>query len=209
MQALARYQRHLTMPSRPEIEIKLRVDDLRALVHRLRQLGAHCLGRVHEHNTLFDTPAHDIRLGHRLLRLRVETPAGSSLIPAGPARAWITSKRPPAPSAPSRYKQTLESEASVSPRANWLARFRAVGLVAGFRYEKFRTGFRLGPLHLDLDETPVGVFLELEGPPREIDRVARALGYASRHYIRATYWDLYVADARRRGKTPRHMLFHA
>jgi adenylate cyclase, class 2 len=197
------------VPSRPETEIKLRVDDLPALVKRLHKLNARCHGRVLEQNTLFDTPAHDIRLRHRLLRLRLETPARSSLLPAGPARAWLTSKQPAAAPSPRRYKHTLESETSLSRRHDWLARFRAIGLVPGFRYEKFRTRFRLGPLHLDLDETPVGDYLELEGPPREIDRIARVLGYVPAGYIRATYWDLYSRDARRCGKTPRHMLFRA
>jgi adenylate cyclase class 2 len=201
------------MPSRPETEIKLPVPDLTALVERLRKLRARCLGRVREQNTLFDTPASDIRLRHSLLRLRIETPASSSLLPAGPARAWLTHKRPvPRPisgSHASRYKRTLESEIAVSPRANWARLFHAIGFRPGFRYEKFRTCFRLRSLHLDLDETPVGTFLELEGAPRQIDRVARSLGFTPDHYIRATYWDLYAADARRRGKTPRHMLFRA
>jgi len=195
------------MSSHPEIEIKLRVDGLRALVDRLLRLGARSLGRVHEQNTLFDTPAGDIRRRGRLLRLRVEAPAPSRLARAGMAGAWLTSKRPAPPSAPSRYKENLESEMSVSPRIDWVSRFRSVGFHPGFRYEKFRTRFRLGRLHIDLDQTPVGDFLELEGRPREIDRVARALGYAPSDYIRATYWDLYAADARRRGKIPRHMLF--
>jgi adenylate cyclase class 2 len=195
------------MPSRPETEIKLRIDDLADLISRLRALGARCHGRVIERNTLLDTPAGDIRRRKRLLRLRIETPARSPLVPAGRAGAWLTAKRPAPPSA--RYKQTLESETAVSPLIDWLGHFRALGFQPGFRYEKFRTRFRLGLLHLDLDETPVGDYLELEGPPHRIDRVARALGFTPRDYIRATYWDLYQADALRRGKTPRHMLFRA
>ena len=78
-----------------------------------------------------------------------------------------------------------------------------------FRYEKFRTAYRLprSRLHLDLDETPVGVFLELEGEPRAIDRAARALGFAPSDYIRGTYWDVYAADCRRRGRIRRNMVF--
>jgi adenylate cyclase class 2 len=197
------------MPAHPETEIKLRVPDLPAIIAQLHKLGATCHGRVLEQNTLFDTPTHDIRRLSRLLRLRIETPARSPFVPAGAARAWLTSKRPAPSSAAARYKQNLESESSVSPRTDWLARFRAIGLAPGFRYEKFRTTFRLGPLHLDLDETPVGDFLELEGPPPQIDRAARALGYTPADYIRATYWDLYAAHARRRAKIPRHMLFPA
>jgi adenylate cyclase class 2 len=77
----------------------------------------------------------------------------------------------------------------------------------GFRYEKYRSTFRLPGLHLDLDETPAGVFLELEGSPSAIDRTAKALGYAPRDFVRTTYWDIYAADCRRRGCTPRNMVF--
>jgi adenylate cyclase, class 2 len=197
------------VPSYRETEIKLRVDDLAALIRKLKRLGVNCHGRVLERNTLFDTPDSDFRRRSRLLRLRVETPAGSSLIAAGPPRAWLTSKQPARASAPVGYKQNLESEAPVAAPEYSIARFRALGFRPAFRYEKFRTSFRLGQLHLDLDETPVGTFLELEGDPRQIDRAADALGYSPRDYIRGTYWDLYAADCRRRGKIPRDMLFRA
>ena len=84
---------------------------------------------------------------------------------------------------------------------------RAMGLNPSFRYEKYRTRFKLGSLHLDLDETPVGTFLELEGQPKAINRVAKALGYSDRDYIRGTYWDLFNADRRRRGSRAKNMLF--
>jgi adenylate cyclase class 2 len=89
----------------------------------------------------------------------------------------------------------------------WDRILRSIGLRPGFRYEKYRTTFRLPGLYVDLDETPVGVFLELEGTPKAIDRVARALGFSSRDYIRGTYWDLYAADCRDRGRLLRNMLF--
>ncbi len=206
------------MPSRPahrETEIKLRIPDLPALIREIRRLRPRCSGRVLERNILFDTPDSDFRRRGRLLRLRVETPAPSSLLPGGLRRAWITSKSPAESPCSSRYKEKLEREAPVDPSRDWLAAFRAIGFRPGFRYEKFRTSFRFGPspavagLHLDLDETPVGTFLEIEGTPREIDRTARALGFSPRDYIRGTYWDLYAADCRRRGQPPRNMLFHA
>ncbi|HXO87017.1 MAG TPA: class IV adenylate cyclase [Candidatus Acidoferrales bacterium] len=197
------------MASQPETEIKLRVDDLAALIRKLKRVGAHCHGRILERNTLFDTPDSDFRRRGRLLRLRIETPARSSLVAAGRARACLTSKQAAAASAPAGYKQNLESEASVWAPQYSIARFRALGFRPAFRYEKFRSSFRLGRLHLDLDETPVGAFIELEGPSRWIDRTAHALGYSRRDYIRGTYWDLYAADCRLRGKIPRDMLFHA
>jgi adenylate cyclase, class 2 len=190
-----------------EIEIKLRIADLAALVPELRRLGAIEHGRVLERNTLYDTPQADFRSRRRLLRLRIETPAPSKFAAGGARRAILTSKAPVPELARSRYKERLEREVAIERPGRWPSDLRAIGLRPGFRYEKYRTTFRLPSLHLDLDETPAGVFLELEGAPRSIDRVARALGFAPREYINGTYWDLYAADCRLLGRKPTNMLF--
>ena len=193
-----------------EIEVKLRVADLAATIGELKRLGAALHGRVLEQNTLYDTPSADFRSRGRLLRLRIETPAPSRLLPGGAKQALLTSKAPvPRSGSRSRYKEKLETEVAVESPARWAAALRAIGLRPRFRYEKYRTTFRLPGMHLDLDETPVGTFLELEGSPRAIDRVARVLGYAPREYINGTYWDLYAADCRRRGRRPTNMLLSA
>jgi adenylate cyclase, class 2 len=191
-----------------EIEVKLRVADLPGLVHKLKRLGAKLRGRVLERNALYDTPSADLRSRGCLLRLRIETPAPSKLLPGGARCAILTSKVPVPDESGRRlhYKERLEREVTVEAPARWPSALRALGLRPSFRYEKYRTTFRLPGLHLDLDETPVGTFLELEGPPRAIDRVARALGYAPRAYINGTYWDLYAADCRRRGRKLTNML---
>jgi adenylate cyclase, class 2 len=196
-------------PTIRETEIKLRVSDLAGMFRKLRHLRASCAGRVLERNVLYDTPDSDIRGRHRLLRLRIEAPAPSRLVPGGPKRAWITSKRPSQVASPGRYKENLEREAPLPSAISWGASVRTLGFRAGFRYEKFRTTFRLPGLHLDLDETPVGTFLEIEGSPRSIDRIARYLGFLPRDYIRSTYWDVYAAKCRARGEIPRNMLFRA
>lgn len=197
------------MATNLETEIKLRVDDLPDMLDRLRRIGARDHGRVFEQNTLYDTPAHDFRKRGRLLRLRIER--------AKNARngAKLTSKAPPErvkgegrgkkPS--NRHKERLEREVDVRDPGRTDRLLRSVGLRPSFRYEKYRTSFRLGDLHLDLDETPVGTFLELEGRPAAIDRVAKKLGYAPDDYIRRTYWDLYAADCRRKWKKPKDMVF--
>jgi adenylate cyclase class 2 len=193
-----------------EIEVKLRVAELPALVRSLKRLGAKPHGRVLEQNTLYDTPDSDFRSRGRLVRLRIETPAPSKFLPGGAKRAILTSKAPvPESGGRSRYKERLERELAVEAPSRWPSALRAIGRRPSFRYEKYRTTFRLLGLHLDLDETPVGTFLELEGSPRAIDRVARALGYAPSEYINGTYWDLYAADCHRRGRRPTNMLLSA
>lgn len=197
------------MATNVETEIKLDVDNLPGLLRRLRKIGARDHGCVFEENTLYDTPDTDFRRHGRLLRLRIETSK------SGHRDAKLTSKASPVEertrhrarkSAP-RHKQKLEREAPVRDPARTARLFQAIGLRPSFRYEKYRTSFRLHGLHLDLDQTPVGTFLELEGRPAAIDRAARALGYSAHDYIRGTYWDLYAADCRRRGQKPENMIF--
>ena len=60
---------------------------------------------------------------------------------------------------------------------------------------------------IELDETPIGTFVELEGPGPAIDRAASELGFAARDFITKNYLVLYLDDCRRRGETPTHMLF--
>jgi adenylate cyclase class IV len=125
----------------------------------------------------------------------------------------LTAKAPlPAKSATARrYKEKFERELVVRNPARWHQVFSGLGLRPGFCYEKFRTTLRIPRLDLvlDLDETPAGVFLELEGAPRAIDQAAHALGFSPSDYYRGTYLDVYAADCRRRGRTPRNMLFRS
>ncbi|HXO45606.1 MAG TPA: class IV adenylate cyclase [Candidatus Cybelea sp.] len=196
-------------PTVRETEIKLGVPHLGAMIQKIGGLGIKCSGRVRERNTLFDTPNGDLRCRGRLLRVRVETPAPSALVPGGLRRTVVTFKSPVRASAGSRYKEKLERELVTRSRRSWPSGLRSLGFRPGFRYEKFRTTFHLPGLHLDLDETPVGVFLEIEGAPGSIDRIARRLGFSPRDYIRSTYADLYSQECVRLGQIPGNMLFHA
>ena len=192
-----------------EIEIKLPIADIPDLIRKMRRLGASPRGRVLERNVLYDTPDSDFWRRGYLLRIRTETPAPSGPIRGGRRLSRVTFKAPISFRNPSRYKERLERELRLRRGGDWEQNLRSIGFRLGFQYEKYRTRFRLKGLDLDVDETPAGVFLELEGAPARIDRVARALGFAPRHYIRGTYWDIYVADCRRRGRNPKDMLFRA
>ncbi|MGH9700197.1 MAG: class IV adenylate cyclase [Candidatus Acidiferrales bacterium] len=192
---------------RRETEIKLAIYDLAAILDKIRTLRPRPLGRVFEQNTLYDTPSADLRRRGCLLRLRIETPAPSFSVLAGKRAAIITAKMPAPASARSPYKQNLETEMPLKKVSDWRSALAKLGFRPAFRYEKYRSTFLLRGLHLDLDETPAGIFLELEGAPRAIDRAARALGFRRRDYLRLTYWDLYAAECRRRGQHPRNMLF--
>ena len=209
-----------------EIEVKLHIADLNALRTKLRRLGANATPRVFERNILYDTPASELSETGRILRIRIETPvsgrrtveraakARSSAGKRAQSRGILTYKAPISPaldaSLASRYKARKEIEIEFRPANNLETILAAIGLRSGFRYEKFRTSYRLRrlpDLHLDLDETPLGNYLELEGSPAAIDRAALLLGFSPQEYITASYWDLHVADSRGRNVSPGDLVF--
>jgi adenylate cyclase class 2 len=84
-----------------------------------------------------------------------------------------------------------------------------LGFQRAFRYQKYRTEYRLpGSSGLaTLDETPIGVYLELEGKPAWIDRTARKLGFQESDYITDSYAGLYLEWCRKHRVRPADMVF--
>jgi adenylate cyclase class 2 len=209
------------MTTKREVEIKLRVEDLAGLLGRLRELGAKCQGSVHEENTLYDTSTRDFQRMQAILRIRRERTArlpgkarrrGKRTKGAGGLityKEMVSGKRG---AASGKYKVREEIEYRVKNAGRIERLFARLGLRRGFRYEKYRTRYRLESfpeldLDLDLDETPIGTFLELEGSRRAIDGVAWALGYTEKDYIAVSYLELYLAERERLGKKRGNMMF--
>jgi adenylate cyclase, class 2 len=207
-----------------EIEIKLRVRDIAAIRKRLAQLRARkILPRTFESNTLYDTSGNDLRRRGHLLRIRIEEPAGKfAHQPANEsASAILTYKAPsrsrrkpgvaaPKPSIRRQFKVRDEAEVSLKGAGQMAGILRGLGFNPVFRYEKIRTTYALPKepgLKVEWDETPIGIYVELEGPVAAIHRAARLLGYARTDYLKDTYGSLYLAECRRRGRKPGDMIF--
>ena len=60
-----------------------------------------------------------------------------------------------------------------------------------------------------LDETPMGVYMELEGSPRWVDRSARRLGFSPADYIKSSYGRLWSEHRAARGEQMGDMVFPA
>lgn len=196
-----------------EIEVKLSMTSVAAARKKIAKLGAKLVkrevggkdGRVHELNILFDTPDGGFARHGQLLRVRVESAGGANSKSA--KRAVLTYKGPGEPQKEARFKVRDEREVVVADDAAMRGILEALGLRGWFRYEKFRTTFALpgtakwaAGLHVELDETPIGIYLELEGPPNAIDRAAHELGFSRADYITKNYLLLHVEDCRRKGR---------
>ena len=103
----------------------------------------------------------------------------------------------------------MEIEVELSDAATARMILLSLGYKPVFWYEKYRTEYRRKgwPGLVTLDETPIGVYLELEGAPDWIDRVAETLGYSQELYITSSYGDLFRQRQRRTGGIEVRMAF--
>jgi adenylate cyclase class 2 len=118
------------------------------------------------------------------------------------------------PATTGRHKVRDELETVLTDASALQKIFEGLGLRGWFRYEKFRTPYKLPARHkwaqdllIDYDETPIGTYIELEGPHQAIDQAARLLGFHPRDFITKNYLVLYLDDCKRQGVSPTHMLF--
>lgn len=179
-----------------ETEIKLAVASAAVARRLLRRAGFRVhRRRAYEENLVFDTPDGRLRASGRLLRLRRSGVA-----------SLLTFKGPPSGG---KHKSRLEVEVSIQDFDVGREILIGLGYAVAFEYEKFRTEYRRpGSAGLAcLDETPIGVFIELEGAPDWIDATAESLCFHENNYITESYLSLYLRQTRASYPQLRHMRF--
>jgi adenylate cyclase, class 2 len=179
-----------------ETEIKLPVADVASAKRMLYRVGFRVhKRRIFEDNTMFDTAARSLRQSASALRLRV---AGG--------KAIVTFKGKPLVS---KHKSREELEIDVSDAATARLILERLGFRAVFRYQKYRTEYRQPARSgtATLDETLIGVFVELEGQPAWIDRTARLLGFREKDYIKSSYGRLYLEWCKKNRCKPGDMVW--
>jgi adenylate cyclase, class 2 len=179
-----------------EVEIKFCIADPRALTRALKDAGFKQVTRsTHEMNTLYDLPGQKLRKRGELLRLRKY------------GNSWVLTHKAKGKSG--RHKVRTELETRVENGVQMDDILRALGFAPTFRYEKFRAEWSDGKGHAVIDETPIGTFGELEGPPRWIDTTAQTLGIARQDYVTQTYAELFFAWKRTSQSKASEMTFRA
>ncbi len=189
-------QPHSANKSDKETEVKLAVPSAEAARELLLRAGfAEVHERAFESNEVYDTEESDLLRSRRLLRLRDFR-----------GEAILTFKGPPEPG-PHKSRPEYETLVESAPAMRQI--LEALGYRLNFRYEKYRTALqRAGEPGLAvLDETPIGIFLELEGPGAWIDATAGELGFTRESYILLSYGSLYREHCQRAGVEPTHMVF--
>ena len=171
------------MAKETEVKIRISPNDLEAVRNQLTELGA-CLvsSRNRETNLLFDLPDQSLKQADCVLRLRTYG-----------HKTTLTFKgiRQNDP----LYKNRKELETRVADSQILHQILENLGMRICFEYEKFREIYRVEldgqPVEICLDETPVGVFVEIEGHSDAIQKTAKNLGWSTDQFLTNTYVELY------------------
>ena len=162
-----------------EREIKLRYDSVESARAAVLAAGATpLLGRRLQEDALLDTEDESLRRRRCVLRIRLEN-GNSRITFKGPVQ-------------PSDMKLRDEIETIVGDGVLLLGVFEELGFHVWFRYEKYREEFCHEEVIVAIDETPVGVFVELEGSEPGITTMATLLGRRPEDYILDSYRGLYL-----------------
>ena len=147
-----------------EIEVKFLLKDYSALMQKISDLQLPCSQeRIHEFNLRYDFPDGSLVAKKQVLRLRKDT------------QARLTFKGPGIMEQDVLTRKEIEVEVSDFDATNRL--LEALGYQVIMMYEKFRANYLMDKLVLSVDETPLGLFIELEGEsPAQVRRAADALG---------------------------------
>ncbi len=153
--------------------------------------------RTLESDEVFDRGRGELKRSDQLLRLRRTG-----------GRATVTYK---GPGKRERHKSREEIEFDVSDADKFEIVLSRLEYSARFKYEKYRTKFQKSgePGVITIDETPIGVFMELEGPANWIDETAGILGFSEQEYLTQSYAAIYQEYRRSHEGAPENMTFHA
>jgi adenylate cyclase class 2 len=177
-----------------EREVKLRFDSAEAARAAVVATGATpLLGRRLQEDSLLDTDDEELRRRRCVLRVRVEC-----------GKSRLTFKGPVQPGV---MKVREELETVVGDGTILLRVLQELGLHVWFRYEKYREEFAHEDVIVAIDETPVGVFVEVEGGEQGIASMAEALGRTPEDYILDSYRGLFLQYREPFGLTGPDMVF--
>jgi adenylate cyclase class 2 len=168
----------------------------RAAVLALGAAPAHA--RRLQDDSLYDTPDEMLRHKGYVVRLRTERWSG------GPDTTTLTVKGPVQAGA---MKVREEHETRVEKGEAVQQAFDVLGLRSWFRYQKYREEFSANGVVIAIDETPVGIYIELEGDEQAIHALTAALGRSPADFIVDSYYRLFMKHRHEFGLRGDHMLF--
>ena len=179
-----------------ELEVKFAIGSTAEIISRIWQLGAVCEQTVRfERNLRWDDPSGTLTKNFQVLRLRDN---------GGTAVLTFKAKR----KNDEKLADREEIETVVSNYENTGLILERLGYEIIFIYEKYRSIYSLNETDLFVDHTPIGDYIEIEGPDAgTIRSSAELLGLDWEQRIEKSYSTLFKIWKRQTGFSGRDMTF--
>ncbi|MDD3190763.1 MAG: CYTH domain-containing protein [Candidatus Pacebacteria bacterium] len=167
-----------------EREIKIKIEDPKQLISKLKEKGAEFVGKAFQKTTRFDD--HSSSLDQRGIFLRTRSGFSNTVT----------------------VKRRINGRGIVSEREEYEAEvedievFRRMFVTLGFDWErimeKYRLDFKINETVVSVDELSIGFFMEIEGEESKILETVALLGLDMRKKFLGSYWDIFYEET---GKT--------
>jgi adenylate cyclase class 2 len=175
-----------------ETEIKFKIDSLHEVKRKIKGRGGIYESSFFEDNIVFDDENGTLFKKTYLLRLRKCD------------RITLTAKKP---IEKDQYKVMEEHEVEVSDFEKTIGILNLLGYHKVFRYQKMRETFAFNETKVNLDDTPIGNYIEIEGEKKDIEQSVKLLGLDMNRGISKNYLELYREYCKETGKEPSDMVF--
>ena len=178
-----------------EIEVKFLLKNYAALMQKIADLQLPCSQeRIHEFNLRYDLPDGSLVAQKQVLRLRKDTQARLTFKGPGIMEEEVLLRK--------------EIEVMVSDFDTTKRLLEALGYQVVMMYEKYRANYLMDSLVLSVDETPFGLFIELEGEsPVQVHLAANVFGLDWEQRINLSYSALLKQYNQNSGNSFRDLSF--
>lgn len=160
-----------------EREIKIKIKNPYSFIKKIEKQGAKFLGFTKQTTYRFDTKTKDLEKQGKFLRTRTGF------------KSTITLKKKIGLDKKVKLRKEIELEISDIKAMNKI--LKELGFNCLRVMEKYRAKWKYKGLEITLDELPFGIFCEIEGPEKMINRFLKKIHKDKAKRITETYWKLH------------------
>lgn len=91
----------------------------------------------------------------------------------------------------SDYFQRKKREIEIESPEELKYIFEKIGLTNQLVMEKYRQLWKLDDIYISIDELPFGIYMEIKGSSKQINKILKKFGFKKSQVINETYWDIF------------------
>ncbi len=180
------------MKKNKEIEVKFALKNALKIRKILKRNKAKFKGRAFERTVRFDSKDKKLEKSGKFLRIRTGFEKTITF------KKKIENKN---------FKERIEIELEIDDEKKMAEILKNLGFNKILIMEKFREKWTLLDTEIVIDKLPMGLFIEIEGGEKAINKMIKLLELDSEKRILVTYWDIWKNFARKNKIKNQNIIF--